>query len=197
MKNNMEKQKNRLIEISDIDPSIPRDIRYATANNFLGFAAYSKPACYLRLEVALAVSQAQKELMAQGLSLKLFDGYRPLSIQQLMWDRIQDERYVSNPAKNKGRHTRGTAIDLTIVDLHGNELEMPTEFDDFSEKAHSDALDITAIAKKNRELLKRVMEKQNFIQLPFEWWHFDYTGWNNDEKYPALDYSFEELEKNK
>lgn len=184
-----------LVEISSINPRIKRDIRYATSNNFLGFPVYTKPACYLCKNVAIALNRVQLDLEWQGLCLKVFDGYRPLHVQQLMWDTIQDERYVSNPAKNKGRHTRGTAIDLTILDRNGNELEMPSEFDSFTENAHSDYQNCTAEARKNRELLKSVMEKQGFIQYPYEWWHFDFTGWNDDKRYPPQDVSFEELEK--
>lgn len=183
-----------LVDILSINPNIQLDIRYATSNNFLGVPVYSKAACYLHKDVAAAVSAIQNELEAHGLSLKIFDGYRPLSVQQLMWDTIQDERYVSNPAKNKGRHTRGTAVDVTLVDKTGKDLEMPSEFDDFTEKAHSDFQQISSRARKNRKLLKTVMEKYGFQQLSTEWWHFDFSGWNDDLKYPPLDISFDELE---
>jgi zinc D-Ala-D-Ala dipeptidase len=184
-----------LVNLSTINPRIQLDIRYATSNNFLGFPVYDRAACYLHKEVAEALNEVQIELESLGLGLKVFDGYRPLHVQQLMWDTIQDERYVTNPAKNKGRHTRGTAIDLTLVDREGNELEMPSEFDDFTELAHSDFEDVSSQARSNRELLKIVMEKHGFIQFPFEWWHFDFSGWNDDLKYPPLDVTFEELEK--
>jgi D-alanyl-D-alanine dipeptidase len=187
-------QETGLVNVLSVNPRIELDIRYATHNNFLGFPVYQKAACYLHTEVADALSEVQVELESLGLGLKVFDGYRPLHVQQLMWDTIQDERYVMNPAKNKGRHTRGTAIDLTLIDQNGNELEMPSAFDDFTELAHSDYESISSEARHNRQLLKSVMEKYGFVQFPFEWWHFDFAGWNNDEQYPPLDVTFEELE---
>lgn len=182
-----------LVNLAEFDQRLTFDIRYATDDNFLGFAVYSKPVCYLHPDAAKAVRLIQSDLEEIGLSLKVYDGYRPLSIQQVMWDKIQDERFISNPSKNKGRHTRGTAIDVTLIDLKGNELEMPTPFDDFSEKAFSDAVNISDKAKENRSLLKDTMEKHGFTQFPYEWWHFDFVGWENDEKYPALDISLDLL----
>jgi zinc D-Ala-D-Ala dipeptidase len=184
-----------LVNLSVINPDIVFDIRYAVSNNFLGVPVYPKAVCYLHKEAAEALNQVQQELSSKQLGLKVFDGYRPLSVQQVMWDAIQDERYVSNPAKNKGRHTRGTAIDLTLIDQKGNELEMPTGFDDFTERAHSDYSQLSEAALKNRSLLKEVMNRHHFQQLPTEWWHFDFEGWQDDVKYPPLDIGLEELEE--
>lgn len=183
-----------LVNLSAVNPSIILDIRYATSNNFLGFPVYSRPACYLHEEVARALNEVQNELSLIQLGLKVFDGYRPLFVQQIMWDAVQDERYVSNPAKNKGRHTRGTAVDLTLVDSNGLELEMPTDFDDFTERAHSDYPHIPELAAFNRLLLRDVMERHGFQALPTEWWHFDFNGWKDDVKFPPLNVSFDELE---
>lgn len=182
------------VNLSTECPNIILDIRYATSNNFLGFALYSQPSCYLHRDAAAALVEVQQELSLMNLGIKVFDGYRPLSVQQAMWDAIQDERYVSNPAINKGRHTRGTAVDVTLVDRDGNELEMPTSFDDFSDKAHSDCTGVTDAANKNRALLKDVMEKHHFQQLSTEWWHFDFEGWFDDVKFPSQNAAFDELE---
>lgn len=182
-----------LVNLNQICPQIQLDIRYATPNNFLGFAVYSQPACYLHMEAAKAFHQVYQEFLSMHLFLKIFDGYRPLSVQQKMWDVIQDERYIVNPAKNKGRHTRGTAIDLTLIDSNGNELEMPTSFDDFTEKAQSNYPHVSPTALENRALLQKVMEKHHFQRTPFEWWHFDFEGWENNEKFPPLDFSLEEV----
>jgi len=186
-------QADHLVDLTTVNPTIIFDIRYATNNNFLGFAVYPKPACYLDKEVAEALNKVQQELSLIQLGLKVFDGYRPLSVQQVMWDAVRDERYVSNPAKNKGRHTRGTAVDLTLVDCHGNELEMPTPFDDFTEKAHSDYPNVSEAAFNNRALLKKIMEKYHFQPLPTEWWHFDFEGWHDENRFPPLDVSFNDL----
>lgn len=183
-----------LVNVATI-PGIQCDIRYATTNNFMGFKIYPQAACYLRKEVASALRKAQEELSQIGLGLKVFDGYRPLPVQQAMWDAIQDERYVSNPKVNKGRHTRGTAVDLTLVDANGQELEMPTPFDVFSEKAHSDNPQASETAKKNRALLKEVMARHHFKQISTEWWHFDFEGWNDDVRFPPLDVNFDMLDQ--
>lgn len=154
-------------------------------------------------KAANALKKVQSELEKKGLSLKIWDGYRPLSAQQKFWDLVQDERYVSNPAINKGRHTRGTAIDLTLVkkNKHSDgstsydELDMPTLFDDFSERAFSTATKgISNKQQANRKLLHEIMIRHGFENYEFEWWHFDWAGWKNDEKYPALDIAFEHLE---
>jgi D-alanyl-D-alanine dipeptidase len=107
-----------------------------------------------------------------------------------MWDLIRDERYVSNPAVNRGRHTRGTAVDVTLVDKHGNELAMPSPFDDFTTAAHRDSKTMTPEQRANMMRLQDVMTKHGFEPYPFEWWHFDLHDWR---KYPVLDISFEAL----
>lgn len=183
----------KLVNILHICPTIQLDIRYATSNNFMGFPIYSMPVCFLHPEVAEAVAKVHASLRKKGLGLKVFDGYRPLSVQKLMWDRIQDERFVSNPAKNKGRHTRGTAIDVTLVSAKGEELVMPTEFDDFTENASIHSMSATAEAISNRSLLINEMMKQHLHPIASEWWHYDFEGWNNDAKFPPLDVSFEAL----
>lgn len=181
--------------LSSVDPSIQQEIKYATNDNFLKKPVYSIPACYVHKDVAQALKQVQTELRSRALGLKIFDGYRPLFVQQIMWDLIQDERYVSNPAKNKGRHTRGTAVDVTLVDLNtGKELFMPTAFDSFDESAASDFMDLPGEAIQNRYLLKDVMERYGFRQLSSEWWHFDRVGWQDDVKYPPQNFTFEELQ---
>lgn len=175
-----------LVNLRTFDPTLRFDLRYATANNFTGQALYPAAAdAWLRRDAALALRRAQRALRARGLGLKIFDAYRPLHVQQHMWDLVHDDRYVSDPAKNAGRHTRGTAVDVTLVDRHGRELPMPTGFDDFSERAHRNATArIAAEALRNRRRLERAMTREGFLPYPFEWWHFDFRGW---EKQPPLD----------
>jgi len=173
-----------LADILDINKNIILDIRYATINNFTKKIIYKSRACYLHKDAALAVDKVQKYLAKQGLSLKIFDGYRPIWAQQILFDTYPDERYVGNPKKIT-RHTRGTAVDVTIVNLSNNkELEMPTEFDSFLKKAHLVCEDLPEDVKKNRKLLQDVMINiGGFETLPTEWWHFDLKGWQN---YPYI-----------
>jgi len=155
------------------------DIRYATEYNFTGKQLYPAPFAWLHPDAVEALVKVQNDLRSQGLGLLVFDAYRPPAIQQTMWDLVQDERYVSNPAVNLGRHTRGTAVDVTLTDLMGNPLPMPSGFDDFSEKAHRDFAGGTAEQRANRQLLQEVMERHGLIGYTTEWWHFDLKDWEN------------------
>ena len=173
-----------LVDVRKLDPSLRFDVPYATTRNFTGKQLYPIPAVWLHREAAEALLRVQRDLRREGLGLKILDGYRPYHVQQRMWDLIRDERYVSNPAKNAGRHTRGTAVDVTLVDRQGRELSMPTAFDDFTERAHRNAAGIPARAKANSLRLEQAMARHGFIPYPYEWWHFDYRGW---EQHPPLD----------
>ena len=161
-----------LVDVQRMIPGIVLDIRYATTNNFTGQKLYPVARCCLRREAAQNLKAVQEELHGMGLGLKVFDGYRPLSVQKKMWAIYPNPGYVADPAKGS-RHNRGAAVDLTLVRLDGTELPMPTPFDDFTEKAHRSYLDLPAEVIKNRELLEQVMEKHHFRGLSTEWWHFD------------------------
>lgn len=177
-----------LVDIAQLCPSILLDIRYATYNNFTNQPIYSSARCFLQKHVAQALVSVQKELQKQNLGLKIWDGYRPLSMQKILWDLIKDPRYVADPALGS-RHNNGCAVDCTLVDSDGNELPMPSLFDDFSERAHRDYKKTDLQALQNSQLLEQVMKKHGFIGLPTEWWHFDHKSW---KMYPFLDISFEE-----
>lgn len=185
-------QKADLVDVEKVNPRIEIEVVYATNKNFTGQVIYESPKCYLRKEVAQALNKAQQRLEnmksqkhPNGLRFKAWDGYRPMGAQQKLWDvcakqypdEKERENYVSNPKKG-GRHTRGTAIDLTLVDIAtGKELPMPTEFDDFTKKAWRDYEDLPEEIKQNRKLLEDVMREHGFAGLKSEWWHFDYEGW--------------------
>ena len=179
-----------LVEVRTLAPQILVDLRYATAQNFTGKILYPKEAgCYLRMPVAQSLTKVAVALAADGLSLKVFDCYRPQRVQFLLWELVKDERYVANP--NKGsRHNRGAAVDLTIVDQAGQELPMPTAFDDFTEKAHRSYSELPEPAKRNRARLEQAMARAGFVGLSTEWWHFDAGDW---QRYPLSDIPFESL----
>jgi len=178
-----------LVDIETVNPRIRLDLRYATAHNFTHQVLYPRAKCFLRAAVAERLSRAQAELERTGRGLKVFDCYRPLSVQKKMWALIPDERYVADPAKGS-RHNRAAAVDLTIVQAGGSEVVMPTAFDDFSERAHRDCFALPAVAIENRHLLEAVMTRAGFVGLPTEWWHFDAEGW---ESYDVLDVDLTEL----
>lgn len=182
-----------LVHLKSLDSSFIVELPYASAQNFTGQVVYPKNAdAYLLEEPAHALCRVQKELKQIGLGLKIWDAFRPMSAQEQFWHICPDERYVAPPQKG-GRHTRGTTVDVTLVYLtSGEELEMPTEFDNFTEKAHRDSDACLETARENRDLLQRVMEEEGFIGLPTEWWHFDYKGWQNE---PPIDINFDVLQK--
>jgi len=173
----------RLVDIRTVNRNIRLDIRYATANNFLKRKLYSTPKCALRSSVAQKLALVQTDLEKVGLGLKVYDCYRPFSVTKQMWEVLPDPNYVANPARGS-RHNRGAAIDLTLVDRTGKELEMPTPFDDFTAKAHRDYAGGSAQSRKNRQLLEDAMKKQGFIGITTEWWHFDSEDW---QKFAILD----------
>ncbi len=176
--------KTDLVNIQQIAPSIRLDIRYATPNNFMKRKLYPVARCLLHEKVAQQLKQVQIELALDSLGLKVFDCYRPLSIQKQMWEILPDNRYVANPAQGS-RHNRASAIDLTLVDLTtGKEREMPSKFDDFSARSHINYDGASPAAKTNRQILRIAMEKHGFKGISTEWWHYDSLDW---KKYPVLD----------
>src|SRR5580698_1291981 len=178
-----------LVDLEKFIPGIVLDIRYATTNNFTHQKLYPVARCCLRREPAENLKAVQEELRGMGLALKVFDGYRPLSVQRKMWAVYPHPGFVADPAKGS-RHNRGAAVDLTLIKLDGTPLLMPTPFDDFTERAHRGYMDLPAEAIRNRELLERVMTKHGFTGLPTEWWHFDLNNWR---EYPIMDVDYSQI----
>jgi zinc D-Ala-D-Ala dipeptidase len=182
----------KMVELQTLLPGIVYDLRYATINNFMHRQMYV-PATrhtFLRLPAARALAAVQKELKSQGFGLKIFDAYRPYGVTISFWELVKDERYVANP-KNGSGHNRGLAVDLTIIDLKTRrELDMGTEFDNFTDSAHHNFTALSPAVLQHRKLLKETMEKHGFKKLDTEWWHF---YWSNDRGYEVLDIPFKEL----
>lgn len=181
----------RMMDIKKVIPNIVFDIRYATMNNFMRTKLYPGiTTTYLRLPAAKALLSVQKELNKIGLGLKIYDAYRPYSITEKMWDPIKDDRYVADPKKGSG-HNRGTAVDLTIIDLKTKkELAMGTGYDNFSDTAHQTFVRLPEIVLWNRGLLKELMEKYGFKPLETEWWHYSLP---NAKDFEILDLPFKTL----
>lgn len=161
-------------ELIAVEPQIPDavfDIRYATTNNFMGEVMYPSAKCLLRRAVVERLKQAADLLRAQDRRLLIWDCYRPLSIQKKLWEKVKDPKYVANP-KTGSRHNRGAAIDLAVVDKDGKPVTLPTEFDDFSKRAHRKRAlkgDKGVEAKR----LEDAMKEAGFVPMATEWWHFD------------------------
>lgn len=182
----------RIVPLKDYITPLLSDFKYATTNNFTRQVLYVQPVAYVRLSAAIGLKKVQEELALKGLGLKFFDAYRPYAVTKKMWNVVPDERYAANPAKGSG-HNRGAAVDITLVKLStGEELLMPTGFDDFSEKAHHNYMNLSAEIIENRRLLKTVMAKHGFAALDTEWWHYSIL---NAGRFELLDLSFKQLKK--
>ncbi len=185
---------NKLIDIKDVIPDIKLDIRYATTNNFVGEVIYPSPVAFARLPVVDALVIVQESLRKRGLGLVIFDAYRPYSATVKFYEVYKDTNYVASPYGGS-RHNRGAAVDVSLVDLAtGEEIQMPTAYDSFTEAAHPDYTNLPENVIVNREILINEMQNHGFKVYPTEWWHFDFIGW---EAYDIMDISFEDLSKHK
>jgi D-alanyl-D-alanine dipeptidase len=181
----------RLVDVSTI-PGIRIEVRYATTNNFMHERLYPIAKVYLRAPAARALEGVQRELAAEHLGLKVFDGYRPYSITEKMWEPIKNADFVADPAKGS-RHNRGAAVDLTLVNLDtGDDIPMPTPYDDFTPKAFANYADLPPNVIANRAKLRDAMVRHGFDPLPSEWWHFDFHGW---ERFPLMNVALEDVAK--
>ena len=181
-----------LVELTKLDPSIKLEVRYATANNFLGEPVYTEARAFLQRPAAEALARANQKLHALGLGLLVFDGYRPWYVTRIFWDATPPKlhKYVANPAQGS-IHNRGCAVDLTLFDLKtGKPLPMPSGYDEMGERAHPDYHGGTADERANRELLRHAMQAEGFTVYEFEWWHFDYKDWR---RYRIVNEPFEKL----
>lgn len=190
------------LNLKELDPTLVVDLMYSRADNFTGVVLYTNlTEAYLYPTAAKAVVKAQEALhkLHPDYNLKICDASRPMSVQKKMYDVVRGTPkniYVSNPANGGGLHNYGMAVDVTIVDKNGKELDMGTKVDHLGKEAHINtetalvqAGTITAQAKKNRELLRRVMREAGFKPLQSEWWHFNFvTRAEAKAKYKVLDF---------
>lgn len=190
------KREARLVELTTLDNTIKLDIRYATSDNFVGRPVYPEARAFLQKPAAKALVRVHKKLRDQGLGLVIFDGYRPWTITKLFWDVVPEDKrkFVADPAKGS-KHNRGCAVDLSIFDLKtGKLVDMPSGYDEFTERSSPDYKGGTEKQRANRELLRKLMEAEGFTVNPNEWWHFDYKNWQD---YAIYDISFDEAAKAK
>lgn len=181
---------NKLIRLTNFIPNAIFDWKYATTNNFTKQILYINPTAYLRVEAANNLKNVAIELEKIGLGIKIFDAYRPYSVTKKMWQVVPDDRYASDPAKGSG-HNRGIAVDLTLYNLStGHELEMPTPYDDFTEKAHVNYMQLSNEVLSNRAVLINTMQQFGFKVLDTEWWHFYLP---NSSKYNLMDLNFKTM----
>ena len=176
------------VEIKDLAPGIEVELRYAGTRHPFGKPMYPLNRAFLRRECALKVAAANGLLRPTGLRLKLWDAYRPLSVQSAMWAQVPNPAYIAPPARGS-HHNRGAAVDVTLVGWQGVDVEMPTDFDDFTSAARSEA-ECTWQAAAHRGILRRAMLAAGFTGIHSEWWHFVDPAWR---RYALCDVSLHEL----
>lgn len=160
------------VRVRDFLPSILVDLKYATSDNITGQPIYDFSEVYLRYGTVLKLQCVQEALQAQGLGLKIWDGFRPVSAQFALWDVLPDPTFVADPTKGFSSHSRGNTVDLTLVDAFGRDVSMPTGFDDFSSLADRDYSDVPEAQAANALLLERLMQEHGFRAYYNEWWHY-------------------------
>lgn len=169
-----------LVAVADYLPEVPVELKYATADNFTGQVIYDFSTAYLRYGTVVKLAAVQRDLQELGLSLKIWDAFRPVSAQYRLWEVCPDRRYVADPNTGFSSHSRGNTVDVTLVDSQGREVTMPTAFDDFTKKADRDYSDCSQEAADNALILEVLMEKHGFTGYKNEWWHF-----SDEEQYPV------------
>lgn len=171
-----------LVEITRQDHDVLIDIRYATDDNFTGKAIYTQGRCFLHPEAAEKLMVAVQLAESLGYTLKIFDAYRPTEAQWKLWSHTPDPDFLADP--NKGSpHSRGVAVDLTLCEMDGFELDMGTAFDAFTPASHHGYLDISPMAQRNRLLLMGIMTTAGWDFYRNEWWHYQLF---NSRNYPLL-----------
>ena len=167
------------VNLKDYSSDFVYDMKYATSDNFLKAKVYDCAECFLRLKTVKAIVEANEAFMEMGYKIKFFDCYRPLDIQKKMWKIVPNPSYVANPSKGS-IHNRGGAVDITLVDSNGKELDMGTQFDFFGVEANHNYSNLSQAIIANRKFLKKIMTEKGFYSLDSEWWHYTLKSALND-----------------
>jgi D-alanyl-D-alanine dipeptidase len=167
----------RLVEVTPKNvPGVVLDLRYATTNNITGKALYSEAKAYLRAETIWKLRRVVRDLEEEGYRLVIWDAWRPAAAQQALWKAKPDGRFLTPPSKIS-RHRRGTSVDVSLAEMNGRILEMPSDFDEFNAKADEDFSDVSKEAARRARILRKIMFKAGFSGVPDEWWHYDLRDW--------------------
>lgn len=182
-----------LVDLARFDPRFILDIRYATTNNFTGEQMYPEARALLQRPAAEALKRAHDRLRVQGYGMIIYDAYRPWSVTKKFWDvTSQDKKeFVADPARGS-RHNRGCAVDISLYDIKTSQpVAMPTDYDEFTERAYPTYAGGTEESRRHREILRAAMEAEGYKVYVSEWWHFDFPGF---EKYRIMDLPFTGLD---
>jgi D-alanyl-D-alanine dipeptidase len=162
-----------MVILQEVIPGITVELAYASDNNIYGQRIYASDQALLRRGTAEKLKKAQHILQQQGYGLKVWDAYRPPEAQYKLWQVMPDRRYVINPYQGFSNHSRGVAVDVTLIDRQGTEVPMPTPFDDFTARADRDYSDISPEQAEHARLLEKAMVQSGFDSIFYEWWHFN------------------------
>ncbi len=164
---------DEMVAVKDYAPSIRVELKYAGKKNMTGRRLYDYHEAYLRYGTVRKLIRAQKKLEKYGMGLKIWDAYRTPAAQKKLWAVCPNPAYVSDPSKGYSSHTRGSAVDVTLVDADGTELVMPTGFDNLTKLADRDYSDIDdEFARDNARMLEKIMKSCGFTPYSEEWWHY-------------------------
>lgn len=171
-----------LVRVTNPTHDVLLELTYATPSNVAGQTIYKRPICLIHRDADACLRLAVQGAAQAGYRLKIFDAFRPHEAQVLLWETAADKAYVADPLIGSN-HTRGTAVDLTLVDASGQELDMGTAFDDMTSLSHHFCDRVSPKAQANRLLLLEIMKKAGFEPIPHEWWHYALPQW---ERYPLI-----------
>jgi D-alanyl-D-alanine dipeptidase len=175
----------KLIEVtSEKVPGLVLEIRYATEQNITGKKIYADKRAWLREETIQKLAQVARELEEKGYRLVLWDGWRPASAQKALWAAKPDGRFLT-PPNRISRHTRGTSVDVSLADRNGKIVEMPSDHDEFTDRADEDFSDVPKEVAQRARLLRKAMFRAGFSGVPDEWWHYDLRDWASYEPIEA------------
>jgi len=163
-----------LVAIESLSTEFEFEIRYATPQNFMGETLYPCAKCVLQPEVAKALTLANDYFCEKGYKIKIYDCYRPLDIQKMMWKKVPNAAYVANPYGRGSIHNKGAAVDITLVTLEGCYVEMGSDYDFFGKDAHIDNYNFSEEILNNRKLLIDGMKQFGFQTIRTEWWHYSF-----------------------
>jgi serine beta-lactamase-like protein LACTB len=187
-----ERDASELVELASLDPTIRLDVRYASTNNFLQTPVYESARAFLQRPAAEALVRAHHRLAEHGYGLLVHDAYRPWYVTKIFWEATPPAQriFVADPSEGS-RHNRGCAVDLTLFDLAtGEPAEMVGLYDEMSTRSYPDYVGGTSLQRWQRELLRDAMEAEGFRVYQYEWWHFDFQGW---ERFRIQNQTFEEI----
>ncbi len=171
-----------LVAVRAEDFRVAIALAYAGPDNITGKPIYKRPLCFLHADAAKLLRRAAELAAGMGFKLKIFDAFRPAEAQRVLWDYCPDPEFLADPAKGSP-HSRGAAVDLTLLDAQGRELDMGTAFDEFSPRSHHGAEGISAEAQTNRMILLGLMTAAGWDFYRNEWWHYQLF---DPKRYPLL-----------